>query len=296
MPSTSNGAPDLAPFVPRLLQTWLTDDATAAHRSVAGTLAFIDISGFTKLTERLAARGKVGAEELTEILDTLFSELLEVARRDGAHLLKWGGDAVLLLVEGDHHAERAARAAYRMRRRLRRLRTVRTAAGPIRLRMSVGIHSGELDLFLVGDPGIHRELIVCGPTATRTAQLEAAARRDEIRLSADTAQLLPAACVDLDGALPLLRHAPDVHQTPLSIDPANAVDTDLAAVLAPPIREYVLAGQLSAEHLKLAVAFVRFTGTDVLLARAGPERLVEALDDCVQLVQHAAQRHGVTYL
>src|SRR3954470_11432826 len=117
MPSTSNGAPDLAPFVPRLLQTWLTDDATAAHGSVGGTLAIVDISGFTQLTERLAARGKVGAEELTEILNTLFSELLELARRDGAQLLKWSGDAVVLLFVGDH-AGRAARAAYRMRARL----------------------------------------------------------------------------------------------------------------------------------------------------------------------------------
>src|SRR3954454_2610418 len=192
MPSTSNGAPDLAPFVPRLLQTWLTDDATAAHRSVAGTLAFIDISGFTKLTERLAARGKVGAEELTEILDALFSELLHLARRDGGHLVKWGGDAVLLLFEGEQHAARAAHAAHRMRARLRRVGRARTPVGRIRLRMSVGIHSGELTLFLVGDPSIHRELIVCGPTATRTAELEAAAGTDEIRLSAETAQLLPA--------------------------------------------------------------------------------------------------------
>ena len=36
--------------------------------------------------------------------------------------------------------------------------------------MSVGIHSGDFDFFLVGDPGIHRELIVSGPAASRTAE------------------------------------------------------------------------------------------------------------------------------
>ena len=106
---------DLAPFVPALLRTWLTDDPTTVQRVVDGTLAMIDVSGFTQLTERLAARGRVGAEELTEILNTLFCELLELARRDGAHLVKWSGDAVLLLFTGDHHAARAARAAHRMR-------------------------------------------------------------------------------------------------------------------------------------------------------------------------------------
>ena len=83
MVSSSTDAPDLSPFVPQLLRTWLSEDTRAAHRVVAGTLAIIDISGFTQLTERLAAHGKVGAEELTEILDSIFSELLQLgpARR-----------------------------------------------------------------------------------------------------------------------------------------------------------------------------------------------------------------------
>jgi class 3 adenylate cyclase/tetratricopeptide (TPR) repeat protein len=296
MPSTSSQARDIAPFVPQLLRTWLTENAPAAHRTVDGTLAFIDIAGFTQLTERLAARGKRGAEEVTEILDALFSELLELGRRDGGYLLKWGGDAVVLLFEGDHHAARAARAAYLMRARLRRLGTARPPASPVRLRMSVGIHSGELTMFLVGDPTVHRELIVCGPTATATARIEAAARTDEIRLSAETAELLPAGCVDRDGTVALLSHAPDLDDRPRATDLIHADDADLTAVLPPPIREYLLTGESSAEHRKVAVAFVRISGTDELLAHDGPERLVAALDECVQLVQHAAQRHGVTFL
>jgi class 3 adenylate cyclase/tetratricopeptide (TPR) repeat protein len=286
----------LAPFVPRLLRTWLTEDATAAQRIVDGTLAIIDISGFTQLTERLAARGKVGAEELTEILDAIFSELLPLALREGGNPVKWAGDAVVLLFEGDHHAVRAARATYRMRTRLRRVGRVRTHAGRIRLRMSVGIHCGELSFFLVGDPTLHRELIVCGPTATRTARIEAAARRDEIRLSPETAELLPAACFERDGALALLTDVPDRVEIPLADDLVDPVDADLIGVLSPPIREYLLADELSAEHRKTAVAFVRFSGTDDLLRRHGAKRLLAVLDDCVQLVQHATRRHGVTFL
>ena len=139
--------------------------------------------------------------------------------------------------------------------------------------MSVGIHGGELAFFLVGDPTLHRELIVCGPTATRTAQIESAARRDEIRLSPETAELLPAACVERDGALALLTDAPDRVEIPLADDLVNPVDADLTEVLSPPIREYLLADELSAEHRKTAVAFVRFSGTDDLLRRHGAKRL-----------------------
>ncbi len=296
LPSASSASRYLAPFVPRLLRTWLAEDPASTHRIVNGTLALIDIAGFTQLTERLSARGKVGAEELTEIVDALFTELLELARRDGAYLLKWGGDAVLLLFEGDAHAARAARAAYRMRARLHRFGTARTTSGAVRLRMSVGLHSGELTVFLVGDQSLHRELIVCGPSATRTAQIGAAARIDEIRLSPETAAELPPEIVDWSGSLPLLADAPSLVDVPTATDLVHADDADLTAVLWPSIRDYLLAGDPSAEHRKVAVAFVRFSGTDQLLATEGPERLAAALDECVRLVQHAAQRHGVTFL
>ena len=90
----------LRPYVPRLLVDWLRSGDTTRVREVPGTLAFADISGFTKLTERLARKGKVGAEEMNDLLDDVFTELLEIAYRDGAGLIKWGGDAVLLLFEG----------------------------------------------------------------------------------------------------------------------------------------------------------------------------------------------------
>ena len=101
----------LQPYVPRLVIDWLLDDPDRRWRAVDGTLTFVDISGFTQLTERLAGKGKVGAEELNDTLDVCFTELLSAAYEYGAELVKWGGDAVLLLFEGDEHAPRAARAA-----------------------------------------------------------------------------------------------------------------------------------------------------------------------------------------
>ena len=87
--------------------------------------------------------------------------------RHGADLVKWGGDAVLLLFHGDDHAVRAVRAASRMRQRCATSAGAASSAGQVRLRMSVGVHSGEFHFFLVGDPEIHRELIVAGPGASR---------------------------------------------------------------------------------------------------------------------------------
>src|SRR4051812_11091902 len=98
----------LLPYVPRLALAWAATGDDPRHRRIHGSLAFVDISGFTKLTERLARKGKVGAEEMSDILSATFAALLAEAQEDGADLVKWGGDAVLLLFQGDDHAQRAA--------------------------------------------------------------------------------------------------------------------------------------------------------------------------------------------
>ncbi|MGI9609301.1 MAG: hypothetical protein ACR2NL_03300, partial [Acidimicrobiia bacterium] len=55
---------------------------------VDGTLCFVDISGFTALSEKLATQGRVGAEELTEVLSRVFGEMLDLVANRGGVLLK----------------------------------------------------------------------------------------------------------------------------------------------------------------------------------------------------------------
>ena len=59
--------------------------------------------------------------------------------------------------------------------------------------MSVGVHSGEYHLLLVG--GAHRELLIAGPAATEVTRMEKAADPGEIVVSATTAGALPPSCL-----------------------------------------------------------------------------------------------------
>jgi hypothetical protein len=54
--SVVRGVDELLPYVPRLLLDWAPTGADARHMRVSGSLAFVDISGFTRLTERLARK------------------------------------------------------------------------------------------------------------------------------------------------------------------------------------------------------------------------------------------------
>ena len=58
---TSTAFELLRPYVSRLLIDWLRLAPATRTREIEGSLAFVDISGFTPLTERLARKGKVGA-------------------------------------------------------------------------------------------------------------------------------------------------------------------------------------------------------------------------------------------
>ena len=283
----------LRPYVPRILIDWARSGDRSRVREVTGTLAFGDISGFTQLTERLARKGKVGAEEMNDLLDVCFTRLLDVAYRDGAGLVKWGGDAVLLLFEGADHAARACRAAHGMRGALRELGRMESSAGYVSLRMSVGMHSGTFHFFLTGDT--HRELVIAGPGATHTVLMESTARASEILLSATTAaQIEPRFVGRPKGDGFLLRGAPEVAY-PGRIAPPELDDLDLSRFLSVGIRDH-LRGSREAEHRHVAVAFIEFRGTDRLLRRSGPDAVADALDRCICEVQEEAARHGVTFL
>ena len=296
-PPRVRGAVDrLRPYVPRIATDWLTSNPGRTHLEVEGTLLFSDISGFTRLTERLARNGKVGAEEMSDALDSTFSELLAEAWRDGADLVKWGGDAVLLLFEGPQHAARACRAAHRMRARLATVGKIGTTSGPVVLRMSQGLHSGTFHFFLVGDPLLHRELMVCGPGVSQVLANEAAADAGQIAVGTSTAELLGDGRL-LGGALTddarLLRRAPDTAERAWDRPRTGAADP--AICLSAPIRAHLSLRDREPEHRAIAVAFVKFSGTDAMLVERGPTATAAALDAVVRNVAQAVAHHEVTF-
>ena len=285
----------LRPYAPRLLIRWLAEQPHRSFRTLDGSMVFVDISGFTKMSERLARHGKVGAEEVTDVLGAVFAKLLGVAYGEDGSLLKFGGDALLLWFSGPGHAQRAATSAHGMRATLRSVGRLDTTAGKVLLRMSVGVNTGSFHFFLVGES--HRELIVTGPAASRTVEMESTATAGEILVSRDTAAALPAKALGQPkGEGILLRSGPptlsfgrdDVEVLITSIDVAQGVPVTL--------REHLLSGAAEPEHRTATVAFVHFDGVDGLIEQRGVDVTAAGLHDLVTQVQRAAEENGVTFL
>ncbi|WP_188113407.1 adenylate/guanylate cyclase domain-containing protein [Nocardioides humilatus] len=287
----------LLPYVPRLVVDWLEDRPDLTARSLDATAVFADISGFTNLTERLARRGKVGAEEMGDILNRVFGSLLDSAYTYGAELVKWGGDAVLLLFRGQQHPLRAAAAAHRMQEVIARVGRVHTSSGTVRLGMSIGLHSGALDCLLVGE--VFRELIITGPDASLVARLEAAAEAGQVVVSTSTAAQLAAAGAVLgppvDPGRLLLEPAPVVPVAGPGPTP-RATDVELRRALPAPIAQHVVAADVAYEHRLAALCFLEFSDVDRMRETVGLDAVASAIHGVVSAAQRAAAAHDVTFL
>jgi len=283
------------PYVSRVASEWDSESPGSLWRVVNGSLVFVDISGFTSLSERLARKGRIGAEELTVVLDRVFGRMLEVVFERGGSLLKFGGDALLLLFETEDHVLQACAATVEMRAALRDAAKEPTSVGRIRLKMSSGVHTGPVDFFLVGDS--HRELIVTGPTASITTAMEGTADAGEIVVSSSVRAQLPA---DFTGSPKghgwLLRKQKINQPLPDVTSPRAIPDEELEVLVSRGLRAHLAAGVADSEHRISTVGFVGFEGVDPLLAEEGPERVGADLERLVTVVQKAVDTEGITFL
>ncbi len=308
----------IAPYVPALLADWLRERPDQRHRTLTGTLVFADVSGFTRLTEMLSELGKRGAEEMAELINGTFTRLLAPAREFGADLIKWGGDATLLLFDGPGHVERGARAAFEMQSVMRHEGRLQTSRGSVRLRMSIGLHSGQVEMLLVGSED-HRELLVIGDAAGAVTNLEKAAGPGEIIISQASAEALAdegqaKLVTQVERGL-LLRSRPEAETVPAGPAAEAPFETEaeaaglhprsqsggrqgvnLGVALCRILREHVLEGAIEGEHRHVTIGFIKFSGVDELLVREGPDAALAALEHGVGAAQSAAEANGVTFM
>ena len=282
-------------LVPRIVLDWVTDEPDRRWRVVEGTMVFADISGFTALSEKLATRGRIGTEELVETLSRVFGGMLAITARRGGQLLKFGGDALLLLFTGPDHARQAASAAVEMRADLRLASQIPTSVGKLKLKISIGAHSGAFHLFLVGDR--YRQLVVGGPDTTVAMNSESAADAGQIVVSKEMAALLGPKSTKPreDGELVVTwrKGAVDTIAPP----PARSTDAEAARRVTPPIIASLLEhGAPDPVHRIATMAFFKFKGTDQRLEADGPDGLAADLHETLNIAQAAFEAEDIALL
>ena len=136
----------------------------------SAALLFADVSGFTKLTERLAAQGPAGTEHLTQILNLYFGRIIDIVEYWGGDVVKFAGDALIALwpaepaQAGGSNAvavvtKRATSCALELQRELHNY----AVGEDLRLSMKISIGSGPVSCMHLGGVYERWEFLVAGP-------------------------------------------------------------------------------------------------------------------------------------
>lgn len=178
----------IAAYLPELMVADLLQNpvrlAQPAHFE-AVTLV-MDITGFTPLSEKLAKKGREGAEQVTALVNGFFSQVLGEVRRQGGVIAKFGGDAfnAFFVREASHSweevAQRALHSAFALQALVVNYQHLRLSAEEsgtgreevFRLYAKVGLGAGAILAFGVGDPMQHCDFLFAGTPFNGAAEAE----------------------------------------------------------------------------------------------------------------------------
>jgi class 3 adenylate cyclase len=182
----------VASFVSRHHLAALAGQRKHSAKARRGAVLFIDVSGFTALTEAFSAQGHVGAERLSAVVSHVFGIIIGRASELGGDVVAFAGDAVWILWEAADDATSEADAvglATQCALDIQRAIFAEAQSGlTIRIRASVAC--GEIHLLPLDDGSGRVELIVTG-SAFRIAGLGGRrARADEVLVCPDSTRLL----------------------------------------------------------------------------------------------------------
>lgn len=284
--------------VSRLAERWIVDGAADPWRELGGSVVLADLSGFTRLTERLTMRGPEGVEVLHDALTVTFDALLGASVALGGDVLGFAGDAALVWFDGDDHVARAVDASEAMAPGLAALPAVRT--GGARLQVSVGVHTGRFAAVLAGEA--RRGLFLCGPAMSAAATLQAEAQPGQVLLSPVVAQMIAPSRhgAATENGVVLRRARRRVATEPTwaraTTEPvAGAVDVR-RRLLSAAVCEVLDAPDASSDHRTASIGFVGVGGLDSVVARGGPREAHGLLQAVVETVVDVIDDLGVEWI
>ncbi len=281
-------------YLPRtLIERWARDPRGQPiwHETIDGTLMHCDMSGFTAMSERLARLGKEGAELMAGVLNRFFDRMLRIADGWGGLQMKFGGDAMLLLFDGEAHTQRAAACAIDMQRAMIEFKNVEAGGEKHKLRMRAGIHSGQFIGASAGDPQGLLHYLLMGPDVSYATAVEAAAPLGETAVSASASDLLrERARLTPHDDLWRLRGVDAPERPPPRVDISTAPEVTLRRYVMPPV--VAAAAHLSAEHRRVTAVFINVVGVSALLTSHSTGEAMRQVDMYLKLVIDGLDRHG----
>ncbi|MCH2488529.1 MAG: adenylate/guanylate cyclase domain-containing protein [Flavobacteriales bacterium] len=150
-----------------------------ANETIEATVMFIDVCGFTKISET------VPADTVVKMINTYFDIMVNEIMEHNGFIDKFIGDAVMAVFRGEYHLDRAIDAALAVRNRINQVDETEALDG-FRPKVSIGIKSGEMISGNIGSASLKRlDYTVIGDTVNTAARLQDAAKENQIVICED---------------------------------------------------------------------------------------------------------------
>ena len=186
---------ELSKFVPDAVKDLLERDPTATSlekRSEEVSVLFLDIAGYTRLSETLEAR------RLNQLVQTYFSSFLEIIRAHHGDVNETAGDGLMVIFQGKRHGEgggerdhalNATRAAFAIRQKAAALNEEYAGVfPPVSLHMGINTGQALVGATKLGGAGSQRwTFTATGPTTNVAARFAGAAEGGDIVVGQMTA-------------------------------------------------------------------------------------------------------------
>ncbi|WP_139924297.1 adenylate/guanylate cyclase domain-containing protein [Hymenobacter sp. DG01] len=161
------------------------ENTLMASETVEATVAFIDICGFTSLSEVLPPA------DIVTMLNTYFDQMVKEVIAQGGYIDKFMGDAVMAVFRGEYHLDRAVDAALAVRSVVQANEHILPNGKPYQPQVSIGINTGEMVSGNIGSASLKRlDYTVIGDNVNVSQRLQSVALPGQIIVTEATYQLL----------------------------------------------------------------------------------------------------------
>ena len=158
----------------KFMGTQQFEDLLMVNETVECTVAFIDICGFTSITE------KAPADTVVKMLNKYFDVMVKEIIAQKGHVDKFIGDAVMAVFRGDFQLDRAIDACLSVRTQIAALAQEENSIG-FMPEVSIGINSGELISGNIGSANLRRlDYTVVGDVVNTASRLQSIAKAGQI--------------------------------------------------------------------------------------------------------------------
>ena len=260
---------------------------------LTGSLMHCDVTGFTAMSETLAQSGKEGAEIMAGILNQFFERMLGIANQWGGIQMKFGGDAMLLYFKGEQHAQCAVACGLQMQKAMEEFSEVNINETTCRLRMRIGIHSGQFYAISAGQSEGLLHYLLIGNEVNKAADVEPMAEPDQVVVSTETKILLSKQTVlektKHDGIWWVTKSdtpKADINEIQLNNIPRGF----LKRYLMPPIAEGKTAGLLG-EHRRVSIVFINLFGLSELLEQHGDKTALDHSNQYLNIIFESMDKY-----